>query len=73
MKEIQPSLIIPVFNEEENIGPLHSRLKETLEGLRAIGGALSLFGFLTCFYLTILWFTGEGVGSRFSSSLASWL
>lgn len=32
MKEIQLSVIIPVFNEGENIEPLYSRLKETLEG-----------------------------------------
>lgn len=32
MNEIQLSVIIPVFNEGENIDPLYSRLKETLEG-----------------------------------------
>lgn len=31
MKEIRLSVIIPLFNEEENIEPLYSRLKETLE------------------------------------------
>ncbi|MFQ5885634.1 MAG: glycosyltransferase family 2 protein [Anaerolineae bacterium] len=32
MKEIRLSVIIPLFNEEENIEPLYSRLKETLGG-----------------------------------------
>lgn len=32
-EEMDLSIIIPVFNEEENIGPLYAQLKEVLEGL----------------------------------------
>ena len=39
-------------------------LKRPLQLFGAIGGILFLFGFLICVYLTILWFGGEGIGSR---------
>lgn len=39
-------------------------LKDPLQLFGAIGGALSLSGFAVCLYLTILWFRGEGIGSR---------
>lgn len=39
-------------------------LKHPLQLFGAIGSALSLFGFAICLYLTILWFRGEGIGSR---------
>lgn len=39
-------------------------LKHPLQLFGAIGGTLSLFGFVICSYLTVLWFRGEGIGSR---------
>lgn len=39
-------------------------LKHPLQLFGAIGGTLSLFGFTICLYLTVLWFRGEGIGSR---------
>jgi hypothetical protein len=39
-------------------------LKHPLQLFGAIGGTLSLFGFVICLYLTVLWFRGEGIGSR---------
>jgi len=39
-------------------------LKHPLQLFGAIGGALFLLGFAVCAYLTILWFGGEGIGSR---------
>jgi len=39
-------------------------LKRPLQLFGTIGVALSLSGFATCVYLTILWFRGEGIGSR---------
>lgn len=39
-------------------------LKHPLQLFGAIGGALSLSGFAICVYLTVLWFRGEGIGSR---------
>ena len=39
-------------------------LKRPLQLFGAIGGTLFLLGFAICSYLTILWFGGEGIGSR---------
>jgi len=39
-------------------------LKRPLQLFGSIGVALSLSGFAICVYLTILWFRGEGIGSR---------
>lgn len=39
-------------------------LKHPLQLFGAIGGALFLLGFAICSYLAILWFGGEGIGSR---------
>jgi len=39
-------------------------LKHPLQLFGAIGGALFLVGNAICFYLTVLWFRGEGIGYR---------
>jgi len=39
-------------------------LKRPLQLFGAVGTVLFLLGFATCSYLTVLWFRGEGIGSR---------